>query len=72
MRIVDEMLRCATGGASNLGNDYFDQKFQKAYTDQEFRKALWGVEDLLPIKQIAALTCGLYKDSLSRVEKLSV
>ena len=47
--IIRAMLGCAGGTKSSLGYGAFDEKFTRAHTDMNFRKELWGTEQLLPI-----------------------
>lgn len=47
--IIRAMLGCAGGNKSSLGYGAFDEKFTRALTDMNFRNALWGTENLMPI-----------------------
>lgn len=62
LRIVGAMLRCACGRSSNLGSEYFDEKYGKAYTDLEFRKKLWGVENVQPIAAVSRVVDNLLNE----------
>ena len=57
--IIQAMMGCACGSKSNLGYGCFDEKFGKASTDMDFRKELWGTENLLPIKVVRGVLIDL-------------
>lgn len=57
--IIQAMMGCAGGNKSLLGYGCFDEKFGQAFTDMDFRKELWGTENLLPIDVVRGLLIDL-------------
>ena len=57
--IIQAMMGCAGGNKSLLGYGCFDEKFGRASTDMDFRKELWGTENLLPIDVVRGLLIDL-------------
>ena len=57
--IIQAMMGCAGGNKSNIGYGCFDEKFGQAFTDMDFRKELWGTENLLPIIVVRGLLIDL-------------
>lgn len=53
--IIRAMLGCAGGKKSSLGYGAFDEKFTRAWTDMDFRKELWGTQNLSAINVVSCV-----------------
>ena len=62
--IIRAMLGCANGNKSSLGYGAFDEKFTRALTDMDFRKELWGTENLSAINAVRCVLLYLMNGEL--------